>query len=142
MLSQRITCRVLYADTDNMGLAYHANYFRWFELGRTEMFRQLGMPYKEIEARGVFLPVAECFCKFTAPIRYDELLTVDIALDPGVRAAMKFDYKVFSERNAALAAKGYTKHPFTDRDGKVIRPPKFLLNIIAGHAAGHAAPTP
>ena len=59
MLKHQTTYRVIYGDTDNMGVAYHANYLRWFEMGRTEMFRHLGMTYREIEAKGVYLPVSE-----------------------------------------------------------------------------------
>ena len=76
MLSHRTTYRVIYGDTDNMGVAYYANYLRWFEIGRTEMFRHLGLTYSEIEARGIFLPVAEAHCKYLAPAHYDELLVI------------------------------------------------------------------
>ena len=63
MISSQARCRVIYGDTDTMGVAYHANYFRWFEMGRTELFRSLGMPYRQIEAKGFMLPILECQCK-------------------------------------------------------------------------------
>ena len=64
MIMYRSTCRVIYGDTDGMGVAYHANYLRWFEMGRSELFRFLGMTYKDIESRGFYLPVSEAHCKF------------------------------------------------------------------------------
>ena len=61
MPTNRTTCRVIYGDTDNMGQAYYGNYFRWFEIGRTELFRSLGISYASVESRGIFLPVAEAY---------------------------------------------------------------------------------
>ena len=66
----RTLCRVIYGDTDRMGQVYYGNYFRWFEVGHTELFRAVGLPYKEIEERGFFLPVSECRAKYHAPALY------------------------------------------------------------------------
>ncbi|MEA3232882.1 MAG: acyl-CoA thioesterase, partial [Thermodesulfobacteriota bacterium] len=92
----RFKSRVIYGDTDNMGMAYHANYFRWFEMGRTEMFRSLGLPYRDIEAKGVYLPVSECQCKFISPARYDDRIAIETSLDPGMRAGVRFNYVIFN----------------------------------------------
>ena len=70
-----IEYRVPYADTDQMGVVYYANYLEYFERSRTEMLRSAGLPYSELEKRGVFLPVSEAYCKYHAPARYDDLLT-------------------------------------------------------------------
>jgi len=129
MLSRRTVCRVIYADTDNMGIAYYANYLKWFEIGRTEMLRSLGFSYKDIEAKGIFLPVSEAFCKYIFPARYDDILTIETTPDSSVKAGMKFDYAIFNQEER-LIAKGYTKHPFVNADGKVVRPPKFLTDLI------------
>jgi len=129
MLSRRTVCRVIYADTDNMGIAYYANYLKWFEIGRTEMLRSLGFSYKDIEAKGIFLPVSEAFCKYISPAHYDDILTIETTSDSSVKAGMKFDYTIFNQEDR-LIAKGYTKHPFVNADGKVIRPPKFLTDMI------------
>ncbi|HAO20217.1 MAG: thioesterase [Desulfobacteraceae bacterium IS3] len=129
MLSRRTVCRVIYADTDNMGIAYYANYLKWFEIGRTEMLRSLGFSYKDIEAKGIFLPVSEAFCKYIFPARYDDILTIETTPDSSVKAGMKFDYAIFNQEDR-LIAKGYTKHPFVNADGKVVRPPKFLTDLI------------
>lgn len=131
MLTQQTKYRVIYGDTDNMGIAYHANYLRWFEMGRTEMFRSLGLPYKAIEARGVFLPVSEVHCKFKAPAKYDDVIIIAASLDTGVKGGVKFDYRIFAEDGEKELAKGYTKHACLNRDGRVIRPPDFLVKVIA-----------
>ena len=130
MLSHRTQCRVIYGDTDALGFAYNGNYFRWFEQGRTEMFRQLGLPYTEIEAQGVALPVAEAWCKFLAPVRYDDLLTIETRLDPTSKAAIKFEYTIFSDDPARPLARGYTRHACIDHSGRTVRPPAFLRDFI------------
>jgi len=133
MLCHRTTCRVIYGDTDNMGVAYYANYLRWFEMGRTEMFRFLGLTYKSIESKGVYLPVSEAFCKFKSPARYDDLIVIETVLDTRVRAGVKFDYRIFREDGKSLLVQGYTKHACLNGSGRVIRPPAFLLELIAAH---------
>ena len=130
MITHRTTCRVIYADTDNMGVAYHANYLRWFEIGRTEMFRALGIPYKRIETEGIFLPVSEVHCKFMIPAKYDDMLDIEVSLDTHIKGGMKFDYRIFSDEGEKIHAEGYTRHAFVDRNGRVIRPPKFLMEAI------------
>lgn len=130
MPTHKTTCRVIYGDTDNMGQAYYGNYFRWFEIGRNELFRSLGLAYASVESRGLFLPVAETYCKYLLPAKYDDLLIIATSLDTRLKGAIKFDYQVFSEDAQTLLAQGYTKHACLNRDGKVIRPPKFIKEII------------
>ena len=126
----KTTCRVIYGDTDNMGQAYYGNYFRWFEVGRSELFRSLGLPYASIEKQGLFLPVAETYCKYLQPAKYDDLLTIETSLDTRLKGAIKFDYKIYNEDAQTLLAHGYTKHACLNSDGKVVRPPGFLKEII------------
>jgi len=114
-----------------MGFVYHANYFRWFEVGRSEMFRSMGIPYKSIESNGFFLPLSEMHCKFNAPSQYDDILVIETSLDLHYRAGMKFDYQIFSENGDKLLVSGYTKHACVDSGGRVVRPPKFLMDRIA-----------
>lgn len=130
----RTTCRVIYGDTDNMGYAYHGNYFRWFEIGRAELFRNWGLTYKSIEAQGIFLPISECYCKYTAPAKYDDLLLIEATLDPTVKGGVKFLYRIFREDDMALLAQGYTTHPCVNQDGRVVRPPQFIREVIAQHS--------
>ena len=131
MFSHRTTYRVIYGDTDNMGQAYYGNYFRWFEIGRSEMFRSLGLPYKAVEDNGIFLPVAESHCKYSSLAKYDDVLVIETTLDTKLKAGIKFDYIIYHEDGKTIVAKGYTKHPCVNRDGKVVRPPGFLKEIIA-----------
>ena len=130
MLTHKTTCRVIYGDTDNMGQAYYGNYFRWFEMGRNELFRSMGLTYLEAESRGLFLPVAETYCKYLSPAKYDDLLIIETVLDTGLKSAIKFDYQIFNKDDQTLLAQGYTKHACLNRDGKVVRPPKFIKEII------------
>ena len=131
MTTHKTICRVRYGDTDKMGFVYHANYFRWFEVGRSEMFRSMGIPYKSIESKGFFLPLSEIHCKFNAPSQYDDILLIETSLDSHYRAGMKFDYQIFSENGDKLLVSGYTKHACVDSGGRVVRPPKFLMDRIA-----------
>lgn len=134
MITHSTTYRVIYGDTDKMGFVYHANYFRWFEIGRSAMFRHLGMPYKAIESKGFFLPLSEVHCKFNHPSQYDDIVRIETTLDPSVKAGLKFNYRIFSEDDTKILARGYTKHACVDRTGRVVRPPEFLLEIIAQRA--------
>jgi len=131
MLTHKTTIRVRYGDTDKMGFVYHANYFRWFEVGRSEMLRSMGIPYKSIESKGFFLPLSEVHCKFNGPSQYDDVLYIETSLDTRYKAGMKFDYQIFSEGGGHPVAVGYTKHAFMDGSGRLVRPPKFLRDMIA-----------
>ena len=130
MLSHKTNYRVIYGDTDNMGQAYYGNYLRWFEIGRSELFRSLGLTYKSIEDQGIFLPVAEVFCKYAAPAKYDDLLMIETSLDIRAKGAIKLDYRIWREEGETLLAQGYTKHACLNRHGKVVRPPPFIREII------------
>ena len=131
MLSHRTTYRVIYGDTDNMGIAYYANYLRWFEIGRTELLRAWGLPYSEIESRGLLLPVAEAQCRYLAPAKYDDLLIIEASLDTGYKGGLRITYRVMSQDEQNLHATGYTRHAFVNTQGRVVRPPKFMRDLIA-----------
>jgi len=137
MITHTTTCRVIYGDTDKMGFVYHANYFRWLESARSEMFRYLGMPYKSIESRGFFLPLSEIYCKFNSPSQYDDILLIETSLNTSIKASMQFNYQIFSEDGSKLLAKGYTKHACVDTNGRVVRPPKFLIEVIEKYCASN-----
>ena len=130
MSTHRATCRVIYGDTDNMGQAYYGNYFRWFEMGRNELFRSMGLAYATAESRGLYLPVAETYCKYLQPAKYDDVLIIETSLDTRIKGGLKFDYQILREDPRVLLAIGYTKHACLNRDGKVIRPPQFIKEII------------
>ena len=130
MLRHRTTYRVIYGDTDNMGQAYYGNYFRWFEIGRSEMFRSIGLSYKAVENHGIYLPVSETHCRYAAPAKYDDILIIETSVDSTIKAGIKFDYRIYHEDGKILVAKGYTKHPCVNKEGKVVRPPPFIKEII------------
>src|SRR4030066_2178845 len=90
----RIEIRVTYAETAAMGIVYYANYLRWFEMGRTEFIRNLGFPYKKLEEEGIYLPVSEVFCKYLVSARYDDVLTIETAVDLLRRASIQFTYRI------------------------------------------------
>jgi len=128
--THRTEYRVIYGDTDNMGVAYHANYLRWFEIGRAELFRSLGMTYKSIEEKGYFLPVSEVYCKFVSSARYDDLIIIEAAVDGSLRAGIKFDYQILNKEDESELVQGFTKHAYVDSSGRVIRPPRFIIDIL------------
>ena len=130
MFSHRTTYRVIYGDTDNMGQVYYGNYFRWFEIGRSEMFRSLGLPYRTVEDNGIFLPVSETHCKYSTHAKYDDIIVIETSVDTNVRGGIKFDYTIYAADGETLLAKGYTKHAYMNTDGKVVRPPKFMKTVI------------
>jgi acyl-CoA thioester hydrolase len=134
MPKHKTTCRVRYADTDKMGFVYHSNYLRWFEIGRSEMLRSMGVSYKTLESKGFYLPLSEMYCKFNTPSQYDDILLIETSFDKRYRAGMKFDYQIFSENGDKLLASGYTKHACVNGGGRVVRPPKFLIDMIAEHS--------
>jgi len=129
MLENNTRIRVRYADTDNMGFSYYANYLVWFEVGRTEMLREIGLPYAELERQGVALPVLEAYCKYHRPALYDQLLRVASRMEKFPGASLRIDYEVFNEDDQLLA-RGYTVHAFINSAGKPVRPPRAFLNKL------------
>jgi acyl-CoA thioester hydrolase len=128
MVRHAIQVRVRYVDTDQMGVAHHARYFEWFEMGRTELIRSLGLPYKQLEESGYHLPVVEASAQYRSPARYDDLLTVEAAVDGKMGARLRISYAV--RRGEELLATGYTVHAFLDRQRRPVRPPKAFLEVL------------
>jgi len=123
---------VRYGDTDAMGIVYYANYLRWFEMGRTEMMRHLGIAYKEIEEQGVYLPVSEAFCKYHRPAKYDDVLIVETRIDFLKKVSMQFSYRIFRAEDNAELVSGTTLHGFIDRQGKIVKIPPSLASKVRG----------
>ena len=113
--------RVPYADTDGMGIVYHANYIKYFEIGRTECFRELGCPYSQFEAEGIWLPVASVRCDYKSPAIYDDLLTVNTWAGELKSATIVMAYEIYRKDTGELIVTGETKHPITDDKLKPIR---------------------
>jgi acyl-CoA thioester hydrolase len=120
--------RVIYGDTDAMGQAYYGNYLKWFEVGRAEWFRACGMTYREVESRGVHLPVVEAHCSYRKPAFYDDILTVVTTFKFSGPARLRFDYEIM--RNGEILAVGYTVHVCVNRDRKVLKPPEYLKTVL------------
>lgn len=127
MLKATALLRVRYAETDQMSVAYHGNYLPWFEVARTTVLREHGLPYKDLESAGFLLPVLEVTARYLKPARYDDELaiTATIAERPGVR--FRIDYEV--RRGDELLATGHTVHAFIDRSGRPVRPPEAFLKL-------------
>jgi acyl-CoA thioester hydrolase len=126
--------RVRYADSDQMGVAYYANYLVWFEVGRTEWLRARGYAYRSLESEGVFLPVTEASCRYHAPSRYDDLVWIVTRVGRLGRTIVRFDYRILKE-DGTLAAEGHTEHCFLSREGRPVRAPEPVARVLAGGTA-------
>ncbi|MGV8059379.1 MAG: acyl-CoA thioesterase [Smithellaceae bacterium] len=131
MIHNFTNIRVIFADTDAMGIVYHTNYIKWFEIGRNEIFRQLGLLYSEIEKHGFNLPVTEVNCHYLLPAKYDQLLVVETTIAYISRVLVKFSYNIWDEHKKHLLTEGYTIHACTSKEGKVRRIPSILLDLKA-----------
>lgn len=120
--------RVRYAETDRMGVVYHSNYLVWFETARIQMLDQIGLPYREIEKRGLFLPVLNISAEYKSPARFDDCLDIHLFMKTKPRARIHFEYEVC--RDAELLATGNSTHGFIDTTSKCVRPPEDLTNLI------------
>ena len=128
------TYRVIYGDTDQMGVVYYANYLRWFETGRCEFLRQIGLPYSTIEQQGFHFPVTEVNCRYASSARYDDNVQIATELTELGRASLLFVYRISRESNNDLLATGSTKHACIDQAGKVARIPAILLDVLKAAA--------
>ena len=122
--------RVIYGDTDQMGVVYYANYLRWFERGRSEFLRQIGLPYANIEAAGYYFPVAEVTCRYAQSARYDDIIEIATQLVDQSRVYLVFEYKISRQVDHHILATGSTKHACIDREGQVKRIPKMLADAV------------
>ncbi len=131
--------RVIYGDTDQMGVVYYANYLRWFEASRTEFLRAKGVSYQDFEENEkLILPVTEAGVSYRKPARYDDLVAIEATLAEARRASARFEYAV--RRGEDLLATGFTVHACVGADGRIRRlPDAFVRRIAAGEPAGEQA---
>jgi acyl-CoA thioester hydrolase len=122
-----IKVRVIYADTDAMGIVYYANYLKWFETGRTELMRSMGIGSSDLEESDCYLPVSEAYCHYLSPARYDDLLTIKTEIAYIRRASIRFNYAVVDESGERIMAEGYTLHALTDEEGRIRRIPADIV---------------
>lgn len=126
--------RVIYGDTDRMGVVYYANYLRYFEAGRNEYLRACGARYRDLEAeQGVMFPVVEANVRYLHPARYDDVLTVETRITELRRASLRFEYRVVRREDGRLLAEGHTVHACIDRD---LRPTRLPEQVLAAIRAG------
>jgi len=122
METNETTLRVRYAETDQMGVAYYANYFVWMELGRVEYCRSIGVRYRDMEEQdGVLLAVIDAQCRYRRPARYDDEVTVRTWVSASTRKAVEFSYEMYAREE--LIASGKTKHIFLGRDFRPVSLP-------------------
>ncbi len=119
--------RVPYADVDQMGVVYYANYLVYFEMARNALLREAGTPYAQMEKTGVMLPVVEAHCDYSQPAKYDDLITVFSTCLPLVGIRLRIEYEV--KRGDTLLVTGYTHHVCMRPDGKVLRPTAQLRKL-------------
>jgi acyl-CoA thioester hydrolase len=112
--------RVRYSETDKMGIVHHANYLIWFEIGRTEFCRARGFSYREMEETdNAYLVVAESYCRYKAPARYDDQLLVRTHITELRRRSLRFGYEIVRVTDGQIIAEGETGHVVTDANGRV-----------------------
>ena len=131
--SSSSSVRVRYGETDQMGIAHHAEYFAWFEVGRTDWLRHHGWSYREMEGAGFRLPVIEVQCRYLVPARYDDELDVHTRASLLTPARIRFDYEVKLVEGNGVAATGHTIHAVIGAAGKPCRvPDRVRQALLAG----------
>jgi acyl-CoA thioester hydrolase len=125
--------RVRYAETDNMGVVYYANYYIYFEIGRTEYLRNLGIDYRQMELEDdSFIYVAESKCRYRRPARYDDPLRIRTRVVSVRRRTITFDYEILHNETAELLATGETIHVVCDSSGRPKAMPEKYRRILGG----------
>ncbi|QEK11593.1 acyl-CoA thioesterase [Crassaminicella thermophila] len=112
--------RVRYEETDQMGVAYHGNYYTWFEVGRSSFFRSLGYTYAQLEKEGIILPVIESHCFYKSAAKYDDELLIRTRIKKLKGVRLEFEYEIIRKEDEALLAKGTTIHAFVNKNLKPV----------------------
>ena len=116
--------RVRYAETDQMGVVYHANYLVWMEVGRVEYCRAAGGRYRDLEKAGILLAVVEVNCRYYAPARYDDEVIVRTQIEEANPRMVRFGYELLAAEDSRRLASGYTRHIFCGRDFRATKLPE------------------
>ncbi|MFH2005524.1 MAG: thioesterase family protein [bacterium] len=128
LMYHRVHHRVLYADTDRSGVVYHANYFRYFELGRASFMRDVGFPYAEVEASGIIYPIVELGLKYYRPLVYDDAMWVHTRPADLERVRVKFDYVITHIDSGELVCRGFTQHCAANERGVPVAVDPITVN--------------
>lgn len=130
MKEHEIKIRVRYSETDQMGVVYHGNYAQYFEMGRVEWLRNMGISYKWMEDNGIMLPVVSLTMNYKKSARYDDLLTIKTKMLKLSSVKIEFDYEITNENNELLTT-GYSVLVFVDmKTGRPTAPPKYILDLM------------
>jgi acyl-CoA thioester hydrolase len=129
MIHSKVEVTVRYAETDMMGIVYHANYLPWFEVGRTTLLKEIGVSYRKLEEEGFRLPVLEISAKYLRPAVYDDTVVIHTTLREKPLLRIRLEYEV--RRGNELLATGMSVHAFVDRQGRPIRPPGWAAEQLA-----------
>jgi acyl-CoA thioester hydrolase len=128
MIRARALVTVRYAETDMMGIVYHASYLPWFEVSRTTLFKEIGVPYRRLEAEGYHLPVLEISARYLRPAVYDDQLEIVATVSEKPTVRVRISYEVL--RDGEVLATGSSMHAFVDRQGRPARPPAWVVERI------------
>ena len=128
MIRSQTQVTVRYAETDMMGIVYHANYLPWFEVGRTTLLKEIGVPYRQLEEEGFRLPVLEISAKYLKPATYDDTVLVITTLRERPLLRIRLEYEV--RRGDELLVTGTSVHAFVDKSGRPVRPPPWAAEKI------------
>jgi len=131
MKNYEFQVRVRYAETDQMGVVYHGNYAQYFEMGRVEWLRNLGVSYRWMEENGVMLPVVSLSMNYKKPARYDDLLTVRTIFKSQTSVKIEFDYEIINEKGELLTI-GNSVLVFVDmKTGRPVLPPEYITEKLS-----------
>ena len=127
--------RVRYAETDQMGVAYYSNYLVWFEVGRSQVCRDQGFSYAEMESNAqAYLAVAEACCRYHSPARYDEVLQIRTAIESLRKRTLNFRYEIIKKNSGILVATGSTTHIVLDENGRPKTLPEEYASLLRSPA--------
>ncbi len=127
-MKNEVVLRVPYADTDQMGMVYYANYLIYFERGRTELLRDLGLAYRDLEAKGIYIPVIEASCNYISPARYDDELMVLTTVSSLGAASIEFSYEIL--KGGKRITTGKTRHPIVNKEFRPMRMPEEIKKVF------------
>lgn len=134
MIQSRAEVVVRYAETDMMGVVYHGSYLPWLEIGRTQLLREVGMPYRDLEKSGFRLPVIEIHVNYKRPALYDETVEILTTIRERPRIRFRLDYELRS--GGELLATGHSVHAFLDASNQPVRPPAAFQELMRSRFPG------
>lgn len=126
----QVNIRAAYADTDQMGFVHHSNYVKYLEYARWEAFRQLGLAYKEVEDKGILMPVIDMNLRFLKPVRYDDLLKIELSFSLNRPTKLEVDYQIFNQSDELIHRANTTLAFLRKQSSKPCAIPDFIHNKI------------